>query len=138
MDDQDLKNVKIPFWIISVMVISTILSLGVLLVILQRDFELDKILYFVLAIILLILFASIFYYIKKVLRRLFNRGKVHNIKNKKTDNFIDNEYYSSISELNSDIVNSEILSEGNNVKLAKKEKTDEYLGGKSRSDIFRY
>ena len=42
MDDQDLKNVKIPIWVIIVMVVSTVLSLGFLLIMLQRDFELDN------------------------------------------------------------------------------------------------
>ena len=67
MDDQDLKNVKIPVWVIIVMVVSTFLSLGFLLVMLQRDFDLDKILYFFLSIILIDCYCNnILFYQKNI------------------------------------------------------------------------
>ena len=140
MDDQDLKNVKIPIWVIIVMFVSTILSLGFLLVMLQRDFELDKILYFFLSIILLIVIATIFYFIKKMFKRMFRRNKSERVRDKKRDKRNVYEEYTddNTSEINSEAVEPTFLSEDNGVKLAKKEKTEEYLGGNSRSDIFRY
>mgnify|MGYP001727889612 CR=1 FL=1 len=51
----------------------------------------------------------------------------------------DEEYFEDrTTEVNTVGVDSTFLSEDNGVKLAKKEKTEEYLGGNSRSDIFRY
>lgn len=139
MDDQDLKNVKIPIWVIIVMFVSTVLSLGFLLVMLQRDFELDKILYFFLSIILLIVIATIFYFIKKMFKRMFRRNKSERVRDKRDKRNVYEEYTDdNTSEINSEAVESTFLSEDNGVKLAKKEKTDEYLGGNSRSDIFRY
>ena len=140
MDDQDLKNVKIPVWVIIVMVVSTFLSLGFLLVMLQRDFDLDKILYFFLSIILLIVIATIFYFIKKTFKKMFRRNKIEDKVDKKSRRFIDSEddFNDKTSEINSATVEPTFLSEDNSVKLAKKEKTDEYLGGNNRSDIFRY
>ncbi len=136
MDDQDLKNVKIPIWVIIVMFVSTVLSLGFLLVMLQRDFELDKILYFFLSIILLIVIATIFYFIKKMFKRMFRRNKSERVRDKR--NVYEEYTDDNTSEINSEAVEPTFLSEDNGVKLAKKEKTDEYLGGNSRSDIFRY
>lgn len=139
MDDQDLKNVKIPIWVIIVMVVSTVLSLGFLLVMLQRDFELDQILYFFLSIILLIVIATIFYFIKKMFKRMFRRNKRERARDKRAERNVDEEYTDDkTSEINTVGVESTFLSEDNGVKLAKKEKTEEYLGGNSRSDIFRY
>ncbi len=142
MDDQDLKNVKIPIWVIIVMFVSTVLSLGFLLVMLQRDFELDKILYFFLSIILLIVIATIFYFIKKMFKRMFRRNKSERVRDKRDKRDKRNVYEEytddNTSEINSEAVETTFLSEDNGVKLAKKEKTDEYLGGNSRSDIFRY
>lgn len=139
MDDQDLKNVKIPIWVIIVMFVSTALSLGFLLVMLQRDFELDKILYFFLSIILLIVIATIFYFIKKMFKRMFRRNKSERVRDKRDKRNVYGEYTDdNTSEINSEAVETTFLSEDNGVKLAKKEKTDEYLGGNSRSDIFRY
>lgn len=139
MDDQDLKNVKIPIWVIIVMVVSTVLSLGFLLIMLQRDFELDKILYFILSIILLIIIATIFYFIKKMFKRMFRINKREQTKDKRAKKNIDEEYFEDrTTEVNTVGVESAFLSEDNGVKLAKKEKTEEYLGGNSRSDIFRY
>lgn len=139
MDDQDLKNVKIPIWVIIVMVVSTVLSLGFLLIMLQRDFELDKILYFILSIILLIIIATIFYFIKKMFKRMFRRNKREQTKDKRAKKNIDEEYFEDrTTEVNTVGVESAFLSEDNGVKLAKKEKIEEYLGGNSRSDIFRY
>lgn len=139
MDDQDLKNVKIPIWVIIVMFVSTVLSLGFLLVMLQRDFELDKILYFFLSIILLIVIATIFYFIKKMFKRMFRRNKSERVRDKRDKRNVYEEYTDdNTSEINSEAVETTFLSEDNGVKLAKKEKTDEYLGGNSRSDIFRY
>lgn len=140
MDDQDLKNVKIPVWVIIVMVVSTFLSLGFLLVMLQRDFDLDKILYFFLSIILLIVIATIFYFIKKTFKKMFRRNKREDKVDKKSRRFIDSEddFNDKTSEINSATVEPTFLSEDNSVKLAKKEKIDEYLGGNNRSDIFRY
>lgn len=140
MDDQDLKNVKIPVWVIIVMVVSTFLSLGFLLVMLQRDFDLDKILYFFLSIILLIVIATIFYFIKKTFKKMFRRNKIEDKVDKKSRRFIDSEddFNDKTSEINSATVEPTFLSEDNSVKLAKKEKTDEYLGGNNRSDIFKY
>lgn len=139
MDDQDLKNVKIPIWVIIVMFVSTVLSLGFLLVMLQRDFELDKILYFFLSIILLIVIATIFYFIKKMFKRMFRRNKSERVRDKRDKRNVYEEYTDdNTSEINSEAVESTFLSEDNGVKLAKKEKTDEYLGGNNRSDIFRY
>ena len=136
MDDQDLKNVKIPIWVIIVMFVSTVLSLGFLLVMLQRDFELDKILYFFLSIILLIVIATIFYFIKKMFKRMFRRNKSERVRDKR--NVYEEYTDDNTSEINSEAVEPTFLSEDNSVKLAKKEKTDEYLGGNNRSDIFRY
>ena len=140
MDDQDLKNVKIPVWVIIVMVVSTFLSLGFLLVMLQRDFDLDKILYFFLSIILFIVIATIFYFIKKTFKKMFRRNKREEKVDKKSRRFIDSEddFNDKTSEIDSVTVEPTFLSEDNSVKLAKKEKTDEYLGGNNRSDIFRY
>ena len=139
MDDQDLKNVKIPIWVIIVMVVSTVLSLGFLLIMLQRNFELDKILYFILSIILLIIIATIFYFIKKMFKRMFRRNKREQTKDKRAKKNIDEEYFEDrTTEVNTVGVDSTFLSEDNGVKLAKKEKTEEYLGVNSRSDIFRY
>ena len=143
MDDQDLKNLKIPIWVIIVMVVSTVLSLGFLFIMLQRDFELDKILYFILSIILLIIIATIFYFIKKMFKRMFRRNKREQTKDKRAKKNIDEEYLEDrTTEVNTVVntvgVESTFLSEDNGVKLAKKEKTEEYLGGNSRSDIFRY
>ena len=140
MDDQDLKNVKIPIWVIIVMVVSTFLSLGFLLVMLQRDFELDKILYFFLSIVLLIVIATVFYFIKKTFKRMFRKNKREQKTDKKSRHFVESEddFDDKTSEIDSLTVEPTFLSEDNGVKLAKKEKTEEYLGGNSRSDIFRY
>ena len=140
MDDQDLRNVKIPVWVIIVMVVSTVMSLGFLLVILQRDFELDKILYFFLSIILLIVIATIFYFIKKIFIRMFRRNRREQKTGKKSRHFVEQEddFDDKTSEVNPVTVEPTFISEDNGVKLAQKEKTDEYLGGNNRSDIFRY
>lgn len=140
MDDQDLKNVKIPVWVIIVMVVSTFLSLGFLLVMLQRDFDLDKILYFFLSIILLIVIATIFYFIKKIFKRMFRRNRREQKAEEKSRHFVEQEddFDNKTSEVNLVTVEPTFISEDNGVKLAQKEKTDEYLGGNNRSDIFRY
>mgnify|MGYP000888141990 CR=1 FL=1 len=140
MDDQDLRNVKIPVWVIIVMVVSTVMSLGFLLVMLQRDFELDKILYFFLSIILLIVIATIFYFIKKIFKRMFRRNRREQKIGEKSRHFVEQEddFDNKTSEVNLVTVEPTFISEDNGVKLAQKEKTDEYLGGNNRSDIFRY
>jgi hypothetical protein len=140
MDDQDLRNVKIPVWVIIVMVVSTVMSLGFLLVMLQRDFELDKILYFFLSIILLIVIATIFYFIKKIFKRMFRRNRRDQKTGEKSRHFVEQEddFDDKTSEVNQVTVEPTFISEDNGVKLAQKEKTDEYLGGNNRSDIFRY
>lgn len=140
MDDQDLRNVKIPVWVIIVMVVSTVMSLGFLLVMLQRDFELDKILYFFLSIILLIVIATIFYFIKKIFKRMFRRNRREQKTGEKSRHFVEQEddFDDKTSEVNPVTVEPTFISEDNGVKLAQKEKTDEYLGGNNRSDIFRY
>ena len=140
MDDQDLRNVKIPVWVIIVMVVSTVMSLGFLLVMLQRDFELDKILYFFLSIILLIVIATIFYFIKKTFKRMFRRNRREQKTGEKSRHFVEQEddFDDKTSEVNPVTVEPTFISEDNGVKLAQKEKTDEYLGGNNRSDIFRY
>lgn len=140
MDDQDLRNVKIPVWVIIVMVVSTVMSLGFLLVMLQRDFELDKILYFFLSIILLIVIATIFYFIKKIFKRMFRRNRREQKTGEKSRHFVEQEddFDDKTSEVNLVTVEPTFISEDNGVKLAQKEKTDEYLGGNNRSDIFRY
>lgn len=140
MDDQDLRNVKIPVWVIIVMVVSTVMSLGFLLVMLQRDFELDKILYFFLSIILLIVIATIFYFIKKIFKRMFRRNRRDQKTGEKSRHFVEQEddFDDKTSEVNPVTVEPTFISEDNGVKLAQKEKTDEYLGGNNRSDIFRY
>ena len=140
MDDQDLRNVKIPVWVIIVMVVSTVMSLGFLLVMLQRDFELDKILYFFLSIILLIVIATIFYFIKKIFKRMFRRNRREQKTGEKSRHFVEQEddFDNKTSEVNLVTIEPTFISEDNGVKLAQKEKTDEYLGGNNRSDIFRY
>lgn len=132
MNDKELENVKIPIWIIVVMVISTILSLAVLLVMLQNEFELEKVFYFIIAVLVTSIFATIFYFIKRALIKTLKRNKVE----KKS------------TKINKEITSSEINIENrasdfntdNNVKLAKKEKNEfkENSGGNNRSDIFRY
>lgn len=132
MNDKELENVKIPIWIIVVMVISTILSLAVLLVMLQNEFELEKVFYFIIAVLVTSIFATIFYFIKRALIKTLKRNKVE----KKS------------TKINKEITSSEINRENrasdfntdNNVKLAKKEKNEfkENSGGNNRSDIFRY
>lgn len=132
MNDKELENVKIPIWIIVVMVISTILSLAVLIVMLQNEFELEKVFYFIIAVLVTSIFATIFYFIKKALMKTFKRNKVEKrstkINKEKIPSEINRE--NRASDFNSD----------NNVKLAKKEKNEfkENLGGNNRSDIFRY
>lgn len=60
-------------------------------------------------------------------------------KDKRAKKNIDEEYFEDeTSEVNTVGIESAFLSEDNGVKLAKKEKTEEYLGGNSKSDIFRY
>lgn len=132
MNDKELENVKIPIWIIVVMVISTIFSLAVLLVMLQNEFELEKLFYFIIAVLVTSIFATIFYFIKRALIKTLKRNKVE----KKS------------TKINKEITSSEINRENrasdfntdNNVKLAKKEKNEfkENSGGNNRSDIFRY
>lgn len=132
MNDKELENVKIPIWIIVVMVISTIFSLAVLLVMLQNEFELEKVFYFIIAVLVTSIFATIFYFIKRALIKTLKRNKVE----KKS------------TKINKEITSSEINRENrasdfntdNNVKLAKKEKNEfkENSGGNNRSDIFRY
>lgn len=132
MDDKELENVKIPIWIIIVMVIATILSLAVLIVMLQNEFELEKVFYFIIAVLVTSIFATIFYFIKRALIKTLKRNKVE----KKS------------TKINKEITSSEINRENrasdfntdNNVKLAKKEKNEfkENSGGNNRSDIFRY
>ena len=75
MDDKELENVKIPIWIIIVMVIATILSLAVLIVMLQNEFELEKVFYFIIAVLVTSIFATIFYFIKKAIMKSFNEIK---------------------------------------------------------------
>lgn len=132
MDDKELENVKIPIWIIVVMVIATILSLAVLIVMLQNEFELEKVFYFIIAVLVTSIFATIFYFIKKAIMKSFKRNKVE-----KTSSKINKEKISS--EINKENIASDFNSD-NNVKLAKKEKNElkENLGGNNRSDIFRY
>lgn len=132
MNDKELENVKIPIWIIVVMVISTILSLAVLLVMLQNEFELEKVFYFIIAVLVTSIFATIFYFIKRALIKTLKRNKVE-----KKSTKIHKEITSS--ETNIENQASDFNSD-NNVKLAKKEKNElkENLGGNNRSDIFRY
>lgn len=132
MNDKELENVKIPIWIIVVMVISTIFSLAVLLVMLQNEFELEKVFYFIIAVLVTSIFATIFYFIKRALIKTLKRNKVE-----KRSTRINKE------KIPSDINRENIASDfnlDNNVKLAKKEKNElkENLGGNNRSDIFRY
>lgn len=132
MDDKELENVKIPMWIIIVMVIATILSLAVLIVMLQNEFELEKVFYFIIAVLVTSIFATIFYFIKKAIMKSFKRNKVEKISSKinKGNVYSETNIENQASDFNSD----------NNVKLAKKEKNElkENLGGNNRSDIFRY
>ena len=132
MDDKELENVKIPIWIIIVMVIATILSLAVLIVMLQNEFELEKVFYFIIAVLVTSIFATIFYFIKKAIMKSFKRNKVEKTssKNNKGNVYSETNIENQASDFNSD----------NNVKLAKKEKNElkENLGGDNRSDIFRY
>ena len=132
MDDKELENVKIPMWIIIVMVIATILSLAVLIVMLQNEFELKKVFYFIIAVLVTSIFATIFYFIKKAIMKSFKRNKVEKTSSKinKGNVYSETNIENQASDFNSD----------NNVKLAKKEKNElkENLGGNNRSDIFRY
>ncbi len=132
MDDKELENVKIPIWIIIVMVIATILSLAVLIVMLQNEFELEKVFYFIIAVLVTSIFATIFYFIKKAIMKSFKRNKVEKTSSKINQGNVYSEanIENQASDFNSD----------NNVKLAKKEKNElkENLGGNNRSDIFRY
>lgn len=132
MDDKELENVKIPIWIIIVMVIATILSLAVLIVMLQNEFELEKVFYFIIAVLVTSIFATIFYFIKKEIMKSFKRNKVEKTSSKinKGNVYSETNIENQASDFNSD----------NNVKLAKKEKNElkENLGGNNRSDIFRY
>lgn len=132
MDDKELENVKIPIWIIIVMVIATILSLAVLIVMLQNEFELEKVFYFIIAVLVTSIFATIFYFIKKAIMKSFKRNKVEKTSSKinKGNVYSEINIENQASDFNSD----------NNVKLAKKEKNElkENLGGNNRSDIFRY
>lgn len=132
MDDKELENVKIPIWIIIVMVIATILSLAVLIVMLQNEFELEKVFYFIIAVLVTSIFATIFYFIKKAIMKSFKRHKVEKTSSKinKGNVYSETNIENQASDFNSD----------NNVKLAKKEKNElkENLGGNNRSDIFRY
>lgn len=132
MDDKELENVKIPMWIIIVMVIATILSLAVLIVMLQNEFELEKVFYFIIAVLVTSIFATIFYFIKKAIMKSFKRNKVEKTSSKinKGNVYSETNIENQASDFNSD----------NNVKLAKKEKNElkENLGGNNRSDIFRY
>ena len=132
MDGKELENVKIPIWIIIVMVIATILSLAVLIVMLQNEFELEKVFYFIIAVLVTSIFATIFYFIKKAIMKSFKRNKVEKTSSKinKGNVYSETNIENQASDFNSD----------NNVKLAKKEKNElkENLGGNNRSDIFRY
>lgn len=132
MGDKELENVKIPIWIIIVMVIATILSLAVLIVMLQNEFELEKVFYFIIAVLVTSIFATIFYFIKKAIMKSFKRNKVEKTSSKinKGNVYSETNIENQASDFNSD----------NNVKLAKKEKNElkENLGGNNRSDIFRY
>jgi hypothetical protein len=132
VDDKELENVKIPIWIIIVMVIATILSLAVLIVMLQNEFELEKVFYFIIAVLVTSIFATIFYFIKKAIMKSFKRNKVEKTSSKinKGNVYSETNIENQASDFNSD----------NNVKLAKKEKNElkENLGGNNRSDIFRY
>lgn len=132
MYDKELENVKIPIWIIIVMVIATILSLAVLIVMLQNEFELEKVFYFIIAVLVTSIFATIFYFIKKAIMKSFKRNKVEKTSSKinKGNVYSETNIENQASDFNSD----------NNVKLAKKEKNElkENLGGNNRSDIFRY
>lgn len=132
MDDKELENVKIPIWIIIVMVIATILSLAVLIVMLQNEFELEKVFYFIIAVLVTSIFATIFYFIKKAIMKSFKRNKVEKTSSKinKGNVYSETNIENQASDFNSD----------NNVKLAKKEKNEfkENSGGNNRSDIFRY
>ena len=132
MNDKELENVKIPIWIIVVMVISTIFSLAVLLVMLQNEFELEKVFYFIIAVLVTSIFATIFYFIKRALIKTLKRNKVE-----KRSTRINKEKIPS--EINRENIASD-FNPDNNVKLAKKEKNEfkENLGGNNRSDIFRY
>lgn len=132
MNDKELENVKIPIWIIVVMVISTIFSLAVLLVMLQNEFELEKVFYFIIAVLVTSIFATIFYFIKRALIKTLKRNKVE-----KRSTRINKEKIPS--DINRENIASDFNSD-NNVKLAKKEKNElkENLGGNNRSDIFRY
>ena len=70
---------------------------------------------------------------------MFRRNKRGRARDKRAERNVDEEYTDDkTSEINTVGVESTFLSEDNGVKLAKKEKTEEYLGGNSRSDIFRY
>lgn len=132
MDDKELENVKIPIWIIIVMVVATIFSLAVLIVMLQNEFELEKVFYFIIAVLVTSIFATIFYFIKKAILKSLKRNKVEKTSSKinKGNVYSETNIENQASDFNSD----------NNVKLAKKEKNElkENLGGNNRSDIFRY
>lgn len=132
MDDKELENVKIPIWIIIVMVIATIFSLAVLIVMLQNEFELEKVFYFIIAVLVTSIFATIFYFIKKAILKSLKRNKIEKTSSKinKGNVYSETNIENQASDFNSD----------NNVKLAKKEKNElkENLGGNNRSDIFRY
>lgn len=132
MNDKELENVKIPIWIIVVMVISTILSLAVLLVMLQNEFELEKVFYFIIAVLVTSIFATIFYFIKRALIKTLKRNKVEKKSTKINKEKIP-------SDINRENIASDFNTD-NNVKLAKKEKNEfkENSGGNNRSDIFRY
>ena len=114
------------------MVIATILSLAVLIVMLQNEFELEKVFYFIIAVLVTSIFATIFYFIKKAIMKSFKRNKVEKTSSKINQGNVYSEanIENQASDFNSD----------NNVKLAKKEKNElkENLGGNNRSDIFRY
>ena len=132
MDDKELENVKIPIWIIIVMVVATIFSLAVLIVMLQNEFELEKVFYFIIAVLVTSIFATIFYFIKKAILKSLKRNKIEKTSSKinKGNVYSETNIENQASDFNSD----------NNVKLAKKEKNElkENLGGNNRSDIFRY
>ena len=99
---------------------------------LQNEFELEKVFYFIIAVLVTSIFATIFYFIKRALIKTLKRNKVE-----KKSTKIHKEITSS--ETNIENQASDFNSD-NNVKLAKKEKNElkENLGGNNRSDIFRY
>ena len=134
MNDEELNKIKIPFWLIVVMSLSTIFSLVVLLLMIQKDFELEQVFQLFVAILSISILAIIFYFIKKGLQKIFKKNRdFKNVNLKQNDNKLD-------SEINKEKEFSDFISD-NNVKLNMKESENnshKKIGGNSSSDIFRY